>query len=116
MNDSALQWLTDRAALPGTLACGLRRPDGQLICHSVNEACPAEIVEKILGHFDNLAAAALTESSTPNWSTWAFEQGQIRLVERPDGWRLAVIARVELNAGPALDQLSQEFLTMSLES
>ncbi|HWC60442.1 MAG TPA: hypothetical protein VHC44_12170 [Verrucomicrobiae bacterium] len=116
MNNSALQWLVSRASLPGTLACGLRAPDGQLICHSVNDACPASIVEKILGRFDNLAAAAITESSLPHWSTWAFEQGQVRLVERPDGWRLALVVRTGTDAVPALDQLSQEFLTTQLES
>lgn len=116
MNDSALQWLTDHASLPGTLACGLRRPDGQFICHSINEACPAERIEEIFGNFDALAAAASAESSSPNWSTWAFQHGQVRLVERPDGWRLAIVVRNESTAAPALDSLSREFLTASLDA
>jgi len=63
MNDPALQWLTEHASQPGTLACGLRRPDGQFICHSVSEAFPAAVIEKILGDFDALAAVASVDSS-----------------------------------------------------
>jgi hypothetical protein len=116
MSDSALQWLTDRASLPGTLACGVRRPDGNCICHSVEETCPAATIEKILGHFDHLAAAVFAEPPAPSWSTWAFEQGQIRFVERPDGWRLALVVRTDTDAAPALDSLSLEFLSLPLES
>jgi len=116
MNDSALQWLTDRASPPGTLACGLRRPDGNFVCHSVEETCPAATIEGILAHFDNLAAAIFTEQPVPDWSTWSFEKGQIRFVERPDGWRLALIVRIEYDAALALDTLSLEFLTLPLEN
>ena len=116
MNDSVLQWLTDRASPPGTLACALRRPDGNFVCHSVEETCPATIIEKILDHFDNLAAAVFTESSVPRWSTWAFEQGQIRFVERPDGWRLALVVRTGSEATSALDPLSLEFFSLQLDN
>ena len=110
MNDP-LQWLTERASQPGTLAGALRLPDGNIISHSVDQACPATTIESILASFDNLAAA-IAEPAAPQWSTWAFEQGQIRLVERPDGWRLALVVRNETAAAPALDSLSQEFLTL----
>jgi hypothetical protein len=112
MNDPALQWLTERASQPGTLACALRRPDGNFISHSVEPACPATTIESILANFDNLAAA-VAEPIAPLWSTWAFEQGQLRLLERPDGWRLALVVRNDSPSVPALDSLSQEFLTTS---
>jgi len=115
MNDSALPWLTDRASPPGTLACGLRRPDGNFVCHSVEETCPAATIEEILAHFDLLAAAVFTEQPVPDWSTWSFEKGQIRFVERPDGWRLALVVRSESDAALALDVLSLEFLSLPLE-
>jgi len=107
MNDPR-QWLAERASQPGTLACVLRLPDGNLISHSVDPVCPAAIVEGILGNFDTLAAA---ESAAPQWSTWAFEHGQIRLIERPDGWRLALVVRNDSPVLLSLDALSQEFLS-----
>src|SRR6185437_17098119 len=102
MNDSVLQWLTTRAA-PATLAWGVRQPDGNCVCHSAEETFPAATIEKILGHFYSLAAVVSGELPLPQWNTWAFEQGQIRYVERPDGWRLALIVRAQAEAAPALD-------------
>jgi hypothetical protein len=116
MNDSALQWLKNRVSAQGTLACGFRRPDGNCICHSLEETCPVAMVEKILGQFDSLGAAVSGELPVPRWSTWAFEQGQIRFVERPDGWRLAVIVRIDSAAASALDSLSQEFLSATFDA
>lgn len=109
-----LQWLTEHAVLPGTLASAVRRPDGSLISHSLDPACPATNIETILVNFEALAETASTESAAPQWSTWAFEQGQIRLVERPDGWRLAVAVRSESEAAAALDALAKEFMAASL--
>jgi hypothetical protein len=115
MNDTALQWLTERGSVPGTLACAARRPDGNFITHTADPTCPATTIESILANFDALAAAGATESTAPQWSTWSFEQGQIVLAERPDGWRLAVVVRNESEAAGALDSLSQEFLTTQFE-
>ena len=88
MKDPAKQWLTDRASPPGMLACGLRRPDGKYVCRSVEESCPVGKMERILAQFEGLRASLFTEKLSPRWVTWAFEQGQIRFVERPDGWLL----------------------------
>jgi hypothetical protein len=116
MNDSTLQWLTTRASAPGMLACGLRQPDGNCVCHSIDETFPPATMEKILPHFENLAADVFSELTAPRWSTWAFEHGQIRFVKRPDGWCLALIIRAESEASPALDSLSLEFLSAPLEN
>ena len=85
MKDRLQQWLIDRASPPGMLACGLRRPDGKCICRSVEDAYPAAKMEKILGQFESLRVAVLADQLSPRWSTWAFAQGQIRFVPRPDG-------------------------------
>jgi hypothetical protein len=114
MKDPAQQWLIDRASPPGMLACGLRRPNGKFICRSIEEAYPAAKMEKILGQFPSLRAAADTDKLSPRWCTWAFEQGQIRFVERPDGWLLGLVVRTESDALPSLDPLSTEFLTLNL--
>ena len=116
MNEPALQWLTEHASLPGTLASALRRPDGNFISHAVDPACTATTVETILTNFDALAETASTESTAPQWSTWAFEQGQIRLMERPDGWRLAVAVRNETEAATKLDTLAKDFLGAVFEN
>jgi len=108
MNDPR-QWLTERAAQPGTLACGLRQPDGSFISHSVDAGFPTTAIESILNRSDILAGP---DQTAPQWNTWAFEQGQIRLVERPDGWRLALVARNDSPVVLSLDLLSQEFLAI----
>lgn len=114
MKTPALQWLTERASPAGMLACGLRRPDGKYVCRSGEESCPAARLERILGQYDGLRASVFTDKISPRWSTWAFEQGQIRFVERPDGWLLGLIVRTESDAFTSLDPLSREFLTLEL--
>ena len=55
-----------------------------------------------------------TDKLSPRRSTWAFEQGQIRFVKRPDGWLLGFVVRTESDALPGLDSLSPEFLALEL--
>ena len=112
MKDSAQQWLANRASPPGILACGLRRPDGKFICHAADESCSPEKMEKILGQFENVRAAVFTEKPAPQWNTWNFEQGQIRFVERADGWLLGLVVRADSITAPNLDPLSREFLSV----
>jgi hypothetical protein len=114
MKDRAQQWLVDRASPPGMLGCGLRRPDGKYVCRSVEETCPAGKVERIMAQFEVLRAAVFKDKLASRWSTWAFDQGQIRFVERPDGWLLVLVVRTESDALPSLDPLSQEFLSLQL--
>lgn len=96
------------------LGCGLRGPDGNFVCHSIDELCPSATIQRILESFGSPTAAVLAEPLAPSWSTWAFEHGQIRFVERPDGWRLALVIRTQSDAAPILDPLSMEFLSLPL--
>jgi hypothetical protein len=116
MKDPAQQWLMALAAPAGMLACGLRRPDGKFLCRSAGESCPAAKMERILGSFAGLRASLFSAQIAPRWSTWAFAQGQIRFVERADGWLLGLV----VNAGPgsqsALDAFCQEFLSLRFGS
>lgn len=112
MKDRAQQWLVDRALPSGMLGCGLRRPDGQCVCRSLEETCPPGKVERILAQFESLRAAVFKDPPAPRWHTWAFDQGVIRFVERPDGWLLVLVVRTESDALPGLDPLSQEFLSL----
>jgi len=111
MKTSAQLWLTSRAAPPGMLACGIRRPDGKCVCHSLEEICPLGRMEKMLGQFEALRGA-FSDHVAPRWTTWCFEHGQIRFVQRADGWLLGLVIRAESDAYPKLDPLSQEFLSL----
>lgn len=108
------QWLTDRATPPGMMACGLRLPDGNFFCRSLDETCPAAKLERLLGRAPIFLAAVATEGIAPRWCSWTFEQGIVRFVERPDGWLLALVARPDSDAVARLDPLAQEFLTLPL--
>lgn len=114
MKSAAQQWLTGRASPPGMLACGMREPGGNVICHSLEEICPVAKLEGILRHFDNLHTGCSFIKLNPRWTTWVFEQGQIRFVLRPDGWLLALVVRQESEAQPKLNPLSTEFLSLDL--
>jgi len=114
MKNSAQQWLTGRASPPGMLACGLRGPDGKIESHSLEEICPTTALGKILSQFDGLSATLLSDQFAPRWSTWAFEQGHIRFVVRPDGWLLGLVVRADSDAQLKLDPLSTEFLSLQL--
>jgi hypothetical protein len=116
MKNPAQQWLAARALPTGMLACGVRRPDGKFFCRNVAENCPPEKVEGILGAFAGLPASWFSAPHAPQWSTWVFEHGQIRLVERPDGWRLAAVVNAEADPRAGLDALSQEFLGLQLDA
>lgn len=110
MKNTVQQWLADRLSPPGMLACGLRRPDGKFACRSVEETCPAVNMEKILAQFEIQRASLFADQLAPRWCNWVFEQGQIRFVERPDGWLLGLVARNDSDAISSLDPLTSEFL------
>jgi hypothetical protein len=114
MKKPVQQWLTNRASPPGMLACGLRRPNGELICHSREDTCPTEKMEAILRQFESLRTTLGSDLLAPRWWTWTFEQGQIRFVARPDGWLLGLVVRFDSEAMPQLDSLSNEFLSLEL--
>jgi hypothetical protein len=115
MKSAAEKWLAERASPPGTIAGGLRGPAGQWVCHSLEEIASPDRREKILGQFDGLASALFTPEFSPRWTTWSFEQAQIRFVQRPDGWLLALVIRAQSDALPRLDPLSLEFLSVKLD-
>jgi hypothetical protein len=114
MKKPVQQWLANRASPPGVLACGLRRPDGELICHSREDTCQTEKMELILRQFESLRETLVSVQMLPRWWTWAFEQGQIRFVARSDGWLLGLVVRFDSEAMPQLDSLSNEFLSLEL--
>jgi hypothetical protein len=115
MKSAAQTWLAERASPPGTIACGLRKPDGQVVCHSLEELCSPDRMERILSQFGGMTSSLFTPEFAPRWTTWSFEQAQIRLVQRPDGWLLGLVIRAQSDAYPRLDPLSAEFLSAKLD-
>ena len=114
MNTSAQDWLASRAAPAGMLACGLRRPDGEYLCHSREAGCPVENMKTILHQFETSHAALASEGLAPHWWTWSFAQGEMRFVLRPDGWLLGLVAQFDSEAMHQLDPLSLEFRSLKL--
>jgi hypothetical protein len=109
MNEALKQWVADHAHTPGLLACGVRASDVFCFSHSVSEKCPPEKMEKILHQLADAQPWLFNDGLTPRWSIWTFEQGQIRIVNRPDGLLFGFVALIG-SAAPTLDELSEEFL------
>jgi len=116
MKISPPKWLASRASPPGMLACGVRNPAGEVASHTTEAGWPAEAMEAILSQFDSMRVDLFSDQFAPRWSTWAFEQGQLRYVARPDGWLLGLVVRSDSEALARLDSLSVEFLSLQLES
>jgi hypothetical protein len=114
MREFNQEWLVRRAAAPGTLACGLRGPDGVARCHSLEEICSVNRMEKILAQFEGIRSAVFSDALAPRWSTWTFERGLIRLVQRPDQWLLGLVVQFDSEAAFKLDGVCQEFLVLDL--
>jgi hypothetical protein len=109
MNNPFNQWLNQHASTPGLLACGVHKT-GKPFCHSADESCPSEMVEKLLGRFNLIKSSLFSDCAVPYWNTWVFDQGRIRFVLRTDGWLCVLIVSADSEAGPKLTELSYEFL------
>jgi hypothetical protein len=103
-------WFAGLPAVPGMLACGVRRPDGKCIGHGDGKNYPAEKIEKLLRQFVELHEPLAAAELSPRWTTWAFEYGHLRFVSRPDKWLLMLLVTPETEAMRELDALSEDFL------
>lgn len=112
MNEALKQWLANRAAVSGLLACGVRATEFLCLCHGDEQNCPPEKMEKILHQIADAQPWLFQGGPAPRWSTWTFEQGQLRIVNRPDGLLLGLAVRVDTDAAQSLDLLSEEFLAL----
>lgn len=113
MNEVFIQWLSARAEVQGLLGCGIRAGETLCACHSNDQNCSADQMEKMLHRIADAQPWLFQDGPQPRWSTWIFEQGQIRVVSRPDGLMLGLAVRVDTDAAQNLDQLSAEFLALS---
>ncbi len=114
MNDFLQQWLAARVNAPGTLGAGIRLPDGLCVYQNTDEQFPAEKIGNLLHQLGQAQPQFSETNLAPQWSTWIFEQGKVRCVERPDGWLLAIAVRADTDAAQNLDLLSAEFLALQV--
>ena len=114
MKDPVKEWLPQRVTAVGILASGLRRPNGKFASQCADANCPPNAMENLLRQLDASRTLFAAENPPPKWITFSFEHGQIRFVERPDGWMFAAVVRPETDAAQQLDALSAEFLSLKL--
>jgi hypothetical protein len=114
MNNSIEQWFASCAVLPGILGCGVRQPDGVCVSQRFHDSCSRERLDQALQSIGDSLSAYSTHGLAPRWLTWTFEQGQLRLVLRPDGRLLALVLQPNSPAAENLDLLTGEFLALNL--
>jgi len=108
-------WFAALPAVPGMLACGVRRPDGKYAGYGDEKNYPPEKIEKLLRQFSELHEPLAATDLSPRWTTWAFEYGHLRFVSRPDQWLLLLLASPETEAASELDRISEGFLAHPLK-
>jgi len=112
MNDALTQWLAGCNLAPGMIACGVRRPDGACLSLHLNDACPPEKMDAALEQLAQFIPLSDNSGLAPQWLTWTFADGQMRVVPRPDGFLLALVAEPNTPASQNLDLFSSEFLAL----
>ena len=115
MKDDFQPWFASISAVPGMLACGVRRPAGKCVTFGEEKNYPVEKLEKLLHQFAELHEPLPAAEFSPRWTTWAFEYGHIRFVARPDKWLLMLLASPDSDAVRELDRISEDFLARSFK-
>jgi hypothetical protein len=106
------EWLNQRALPPGILAVGGCRRGGDVYLQTFNPQFPPEGLENFFRLFLSGQAGPGGDRMAPVWSTWVFERGVIRIIERPDGWLLGIIVAPESPVQGVLDAVAREFLAL----
>ena len=114
MNQKFKQWLDGCALAPGLLGGGIRLPDGTCVSHSFHENYPCERLEETLRRLGDFLSAFANHGLSPQWLTWTFEKGQIRLAERADGLLLGLAIQTNSPAAQNLDLLTEGFFNLDL--
>jgi hypothetical protein len=107
-------WFASLPAIPGLLACGVRRPNGKCSGYGDEKIYPTEKIEGLLQGFSELHEPLAAAELPPRWITWAFEYGRLRYVTRRDKWLLLLLVAPETEAEKSLDLLSAEFAEAKL--
>ncbi|HEY3761476.1 MAG TPA: hypothetical protein VGN23_06985 [Verrucomicrobiae bacterium] len=111
MNEFFQQWLDARSSVPGMIACAVTGNDHDA-CRSQDASFPAEQMREVVRALRTGAPLPGAHPSEVRWHTWAFANGKIRSVTRPDGWIFTTAVRANSEAAQILDPLSEEFLAL----
>jgi hypothetical protein len=115
MKDNLKDWFASLPAVPGMLACGVRRSNGKCSTNGDEKKYPPEKIVGLLNHFAGLHEPLTVAELPSHCTSWAFEHARLRFVSRPDKWLLALLVAPETEAEKLLDQLSGEFLNIPLK-
>ena len=100
-------------AAPGLLGCGLRLPDATCVSYSFDKMCSRKKLDEILQQLAETMTCLAGQGLTPHRLTWTFELGQIFLISRTDGTLLAMATRPDTEAAENVDQLAEEFFSLT---
>jgi hypothetical protein len=114
MNSELDQWLASCTRAPDALGCGVRLTDQTSVSRSFNDAFPQTHLVEALRCLNEFSPVISGHGFFPRWLTWTFEQGQMRVVVRPDGALLALAVSPGKAAAEMLDVLTEEFSALKL--
>jgi hypothetical protein len=114
MNDTLQKWLVSDAIAPGMLGCGALLPDRTCLSYSFNETCTREQLDSMLHQLAETMALLASNGLASRRLTWAFEQGRVLLVARPDGLLLGLATQSNTEAAQNVDRLAADFLKLDL--
>lgn len=100
-------------AAPGLLGCALRLPDATCVSYSFDKMCPRKKLDEILQQLAGTMTSLAGHGLPPHRLTWTFELGQIVLISRTDGTLLAMATRPDTEAAENVDQLAEEFFSLT---
>jgi hypothetical protein len=104
-------WFAGLPAVPGLLACGVRRANGKCDGFGDEKVFPPEKIEQLLKNFATLHEPLTAANLPAQNTTWAFEYGRGRFVARADKWLLLLLVAPETEAEQRLEQFAGEFLS-----
>jgi hypothetical protein len=85
-------WLSQRARIPGVLACGLQYPDRSCFTQQWAEGFEATPLEKSLACTADVWRLLHVQGMNAQWLRWSYRDAFLYFAQRSDGVSLEVIA------------------------
>lgn len=113
MSEAVTKLFAELAAVPGALGCGARLADRTCLVRSVQESCPAELLEKNLHHLADTTSLLSGHGLAAPQAVWAFANGKVLVAARPDGALFSLVTRADVDAGEAFRETAAKFLALA---